>query len=268
MQIWAHALTVLVVGTNAPRAPLDQSVITSELSQYWRVSVVDLTTSTQDEIMKKISNSSVINNEVVVAEFQSSGRGRLDRIFVAPKSSALLFSFNFQPKRIQSDWGFLSLVTGMAVARSLNSFTTSAVPVTLKWPNDLLIGDKKLGGIIAEVNANSVIIGVGINIEMSAEELPVENATSLLISGASGVDRNKILAKILNELESALTSWDSGEIFVDRYREVSSTLGKQVRVHLPDGKVIESRAMDIDPSGGLILENGERITVGDVIHLR
>jgi BirA family biotin operon repressor/biotin-[acetyl-CoA-carboxylase] ligase len=156
----------------------------------------------------------------------------------------------------------------MAVARSLNSFTTSAVPVTLKWPNDLIIGDKKLGGIIAEVNADSVIIGVGINIEMSAEELPVENATSLLISGASCVDRNKILAKILNELESALTSWDSGEIFVDRYREASSTLGKQVRVHLPDGKVIESRAMDIDPSGGLILENGERITVGDVIHLR
>ena len=113
-----------------------------------------------------------------------------------------------------------------------------------------------------------MIIGVGINIEMNLEELPVESATSLLISGASSFDRNKILAKILNELESALTSWDSGEIFVDRYREASSTLGKQIRVQLPNGNVLESRAMDIDPSGGLILESGERITVGDVIHLR
>jgi BirA family biotin operon repressor/biotin-[acetyl-CoA-carboxylase] ligase len=256
------------VGTNAPRAPLDKSAITSELSQYWRVSVVDVTTSTQDEISKLISNSSVISNQVVVAEFQSNGRGRLDRSFDATKSSALLFSFNFTPKRSQNDWGFLTLITGMAVARSLNAFVTSAVPVTLKWPNDLLIGDKKLGGIIAEVNGSSVIIGVGINIEMNLEELPVESATSLLISGASSFDRNKILAKILNELESALTSWDSGEIFVDRYREVSSTLGKQVRVQLPNGDVLESRAMDIDPSGGLILESGERITVGDVIHLR
>ena len=268
MQIWAHALTVLVVGTNAPRAPLDQSAITSELSQYWRVSVVDLTTSTQDEISQKISNSSVINNEVVVAEFQSSGRGRLDRTFQAPKYSALLFSFNFQPKRSQSDWGFLPLITGMSAARALNTFVKGQTPVTLKWPNDLLIGDKKLGGIIAEVKGGSVIIGLGINVEMNEEELPVESATSLSISGSSNLDRNKILSKILNEIETSLTSWDSGEIFVDRYREVSSTLGKSVRVHRPDGTVVESRAMDIDPAGGLILESGERITVGDVIHLR
>ena len=272
MQIWAHALTVLVVGTNAPRAPLDQSAIASELSQYWRVSVVDLTTSTQDEIARKLSNSPVINsenfNDVVVAEFQSNGRGRLDRSFDAPKSSALLFSFGHQPKRSQSDWGFLPLLTGMCVARSLNSFVLGDLPVTLKWPNDLLIGDKKLGGMIAEVRGVSVIIGVGINIEMSPEELPVETATSLSIVGSSELNRNQILIKILKEIQLGLTSWDAGEIFVDRYREASSTLGKQVRVHRPNGEALDSRALDIDPSGALILENGERITVGDVIHLR
>jgi BirA family biotin operon repressor/biotin-[acetyl-CoA-carboxylase] ligase len=234
--------------------------------------VVDLTTSTQDEIAKKISNSPVINPEniieVVVAEFQSNGRGRLDRTFDAPTSSALLFSFAVRPKRNQSDWGFLPLLTGMCVARALNSFIEGQTPVTLKWPNDLLVDGKKLGGIIAEVRGEAVIIGVGINVEISVEELPVADATSLLIVGCSNLNRNQILTKILFEIEAGLTSWDGGEIFVDRYREVSSTLGNQVRAQLPGGKVLESRAMDIDPSGALILESGERITVGDVIHLR
>ena len=272
MQIWAHGLTVLVVGTIAPRAPLDQSAIADELSQYWRVSVVDLTTSTQDEVAAKISNSPVVNienfNEVVVADFQSKGRGRLDRTFDAPKSSALLFSFSHQPKRSQNDWGFLPLLTGMCVARALNSFILGQIPVTLKWPNDLLIGELKLGGIIAEVRGNSVIIGVGINIDMTSQELPVVSATSLAIVGSSDLNRNRILVKILNEIELGLNSWGAGEIFVDRYREASATLGKQVRVHCPNGEVIESRAMDIDPTGALILETGDRITVGDVIHLR
>lgn len=234
--------------------------------------MVDLTTSTQDEIAKKISNSPVINPEniieVVVAEFQSNGRGRLDRTFDAPTSSALLFSFAVRPKRNQSDWGFLPLLTGMCVARALNSFIEGQTPVTLKWPNDLLVDGKKLGGIIAEVRGEAVIIGVGINVEISVEELPVADATSLLIVGCSNLNRNQILTKILFEIEAGLTSWDGGEIFVDRYREVSSTLGNQVRAQLPGGKVLESRAMDIDPSGALILESGERITVGDVIHLR
>ena len=260
------------MGTNAPRAPLDQSAIARELSQYWRVSVVDVTTSTQDEIVKIFSNSPVINsenlNDVVVAEFQSHGRGRLNRTFDAPKSSALLFSFSHQPKRNQSDWGFIPLLTGMCVARALNSFVLGQASVTLKWPNDLLVEEKKLGGIIAEVRGDSVIIGVGINVEMAIEELPVEGATSLAIVGSTELNRNSLLVKILKEIQFGLTSWDAGEIFVDRYREASSTIGKQVRVHRPNGDVIESRAMDIDSSGGLILESGERITVGDVIHLR
>jgi BirA family biotin operon repressor/biotin-[acetyl-CoA-carboxylase] ligase len=103
---------------------------------------------------------------------------------------------------------------------------------------------------------------------MSIKELPTDEATSLSIIGSSNLNRNHILAKVLFEIEAGLTSWDAGEIFVDRYREVSSTLGIQVRVQLPGSKILESRAMDIDPSGALILESGERITVGDVIHLR
>lgn len=268
MQIWTHTRTVLVVGTNTPRAPLDQRLIESKLSQYWRVSVVELTTSTQDDLIQKVQTDKASNGDVIVAEFQSAGRGRLDRDFSAPHSTALLFSLYFEAKREKSDWGFLPLLTGMAVARALNSVVTSAEPVSLKWPNDLLIGEKKVGGIIAQVQGLGVVVGVGLNIEMTTSELPVLNATSLLIAGSSELNRNNLLVKVLDEIEHAYQSWNSGEIFVDRYRDMSSTLGKLVQVHLPQGKIIESRALDIDSSGALLLESGDRVTAGDVIHLR
>jgi len=268
MQIWTHTRTVLVVGTNTPRAPLDQRLIESKLSQYWRVSVVELTTSTQDDLIQKVQTDKANNGDVIVAEFQSAGRGRLERDFSAPYSTALLFSLYFEAKREKKDWGFLPLLTGMAVARALNSVVTSTEPVSLKWPNDLLIGDKKVGGIIAQAQGLGVVVGVGLNVEMTTSELPVLNATSLLIAGSSELNRNNLLVKVLDEIEHAYQSWNSGEIFVDRYRDMSSTLGKLVQVHLPQGKIIESRALDIDSSGALLLESGDRVTAGDVIHLR
>jgi BirA family biotin operon repressor/biotin-[acetyl-CoA-carboxylase] ligase len=256
------------VGTNTPRAPLNQSVISSELSQYWRVSVVELTTSTQEDLLRNLALGNAKNGDVVVAEFQSAGRGRLDRKFDAAHSSALLFSFYFQPKREKKDWGFLTLLAGMAVTRALNSAVQANYPVMLKWPNDLLIGDLKVGGIIASLQSEGVVIGVGVNVEMDQSQLPVPTATSLLLAGSSELDRNTLLVKILNEIEQVFTSWDNGEIYVDRYREMSATLGKVVQITLPNGQSIQSRALDVDASGALSLENGDRITVGDVIHLR
>ena len=80
------------MGTDTPRAPLDQSRITTALSRYWRVSVVDLTASTQDDLLKKITSGHVDSGEVICANYQSAGRGRLDRSFLAPEFTALLFS--------------------------------------------------------------------------------------------------------------------------------------------------------------------------------
>lgn len=230
--------------------------------------MVELTTSTQDDLLRNLALGDARNGDVIVAEFQSAGRGRLDRKFEAAHSSALLFSFYFQPKREKKDWGFLTLLTGMAVARALNSAVQANYPVMLKWPNDLLIGDLKVGGIIASLQSEGVVIGVGVNVEMDQSQLPAPTATSLLLAGSSELDRNYLLMKILNEIEHVFTSWDNGEIYVDRYREMSSTLGKVVQITLPNGQSIQSRALDVDASGALSLENGDRITVGDVIHLR
>ena len=248
-----------------PSANLDLAEIRSAISRYWRVSVVDVTTSTQSD-MRNLKSK--VNGECIVANYQSHGRGRNDRTFEAKESSALLFSFYIEPKREKKDWSFLTLLAGISTARALNSYLPGSKTVELKWPNDLIVDGKKLGGIIAEVDGEGVIVGIGINVDADAIDLPIEEATSLLLSQSSQLNRNLILAEILNEFERTFTSWNLGEIFVDRYREISSTIGKKVKVTPPSGEVIEARAMDIDSSGALLLEGGERVTVGDVVHLR
>ena len=111
---------------------------------YWRVSVVDEIDSTQSTL--RASNPSA--GDVLVAEFQSAGRGRLDRTFSAPKSSALLFSFYIEPTRTKTEWGFISLLAGLTVAEVLNNLTGSDSYLT-KWPNDILHSGKKVAGLLA-----------------------------------------------------------------------------------------------------------------------
>ena len=142
MQIWAHGSTVLGVGTSAPRAPLAKSQIASLISQYWRVNVLEQTGSTQNDLIQLISQGLAGNGEVIASEFQSAGRGRLDRNFIAPTSSALLFSLYIEPKRDRADWGFLSLLAAL----TLHSVIAPNLErdILLKWPNDILIEEKKL----------------------------------------------------------------------------------------------------------------------------
>jgi BirA family biotin operon repressor/biotin-[acetyl-CoA-carboxylase] ligase len=253
------------MGVDMPRAPLDQSQIAASLSQYWRVSVVDLTTSTQEDLAEKISTGDAHNGDVIVANFQSAGRGRLDRSFSAPASTALLFSFYFTPTQHRADWGFIPLLAGVSVAKTLNELNAG---VLIKWPNDLLIKQKKVGGIISTIHNEGVIVGIGINVSMTTEELPVSSATSLELEGVLTLDRNDLLAKILNGLESEFNQWDQGRLFVDQYKVLSATIGAEVRIELPGGQQILSKAISIDNQGQLHLEDGQIVSVGDVIHLR
>lgn len=248
-----------------PRAPLDQSQIAATLSHYWRVSVVDLTTSTQADLAEKISAGDAHSGDVIVANFQSAGRGRLDRTFSAPASTALLFSLHLTPQRSPTEWGFLPLLVGLSVAETLNSVNAG---ISIKWPNDLLINNKKVGGIISTIHGDGVIIGIGINVSMSAQELPMESATSLGLAGVSLLDRNLLLSKILNSLETDFIRWDLGQSFLDRYLDLSATIVRNVRIELPGGREIVAKAISIDEQGQLNLDDGQVISVGDVIHLR
>ena len=266
MQIWAHGSTVLVVGSQAPRAPLNKSIIDANISQYWRVSVVDLTASTQSDLAELVNASVAKSGEVIAAEFQSAGRGRLDRSFEAPPESALLFSFFLKPKRARSDWSFISFLAAMAMHEVISK--DIADKVSLKWPNDVLIGDRKVAGLLAQQIGDGVIVGIGINVAMGADELLVPTATSLALAGSSNLDRNLLLSAFLNQFADIFKEWDSGGDFLEEYRQVCSTLGRQVRVEVLGRDSIEAEAVAITAQGALILSDGTEVNVGDVVHLR
>jgi BirA family biotin operon repressor/biotin-[acetyl-CoA-carboxylase] ligase len=255
------------VSTVAPRPPLDSSAISEKISQYWRVSVVEVTGSTQDDLHQLVTDKKARSGEVIATEFQSAGRGRLDRKFDAPASSALMFSFYIEPSREKSDWSFLPLLTGLSAIFALIKLDPEFSP-TLKWPNDILIGDGKVGGIIAQASGDGVVIGVGINVGMTHEELPVVTATSLLLHDFQVLDRNLILATFLTMLEELLQRWQDGEDLRHLYKERSATMGHDIRIEHPDGSHKNGKAVDVTPAGELILEDGSRVTVGDIVHLR
>jgi len=224
VQIRAHEHKVLVVSTVTPRPPLDSSAISEKISQYWRVSVVEVTGSTQDDIAQRISDKKAKSGDVIATEYQSAGRGRLDRKFDAPASSALMFSLYIEPKREKADWSFLTLLTGLSAVFALTNLDPASSP-NLKWPNDIQIGEGKVGGIIAQASGDGVIIGVGINVGMTQAELPVAHATSLALNDFSTLNRNLILASFLNIFEELLERWQDGEDYVTFTANVLQQLG-------------------------------------------
>ena len=255
------------MSTDAPRAPLDPKRITEEISQYWRVSVVDITESTQVDLLQLVSSNQALSKCVIVSEFQSAGRGRLDRNFEAAPMTALTFSMYIEPKVDKTEWSFLTLLAALSVREAIASLD-STTRIDVKWPNDLLIGEKKCAGIIAQATDKGVVIGIGINVGMNESELPVPTATSLAIEGGLELDRNIILGAILNHFEVNLQIWELGKSFISEYKEASATIGANIEVSLPGGKVIKSRAIGVSDAGELLLESGEAVTVGDVVHLR
>jgi BirA family biotin operon repressor/biotin-[acetyl-CoA-carboxylase] ligase len=150
---------------------------------------------------------------------------------------------------------------------------TSRIRPLLKWPNDILINDRKVGGILTEridsENGPSVVVGIGLNFFATQEELPVSNATSLAIEGFAGSSREELLLSFLKNMSAYLERWQSGDLsLIQEYIDRSATIGRAVSIELPSGEKLESMALSVARSGALILENGSQITVGDVVHLR
>ena len=254
------------MGTSAPRAPLDTAVIASLTSGYWRVSVVDLTTSTQIDLAELAKSNSIKTGEVLATEFQTAGRGRLDRTFEAAPGSALLFSFFIKPNRARSDWGFISHLAAISMQEVISQDHPSQVQ--LKWPNDILIGDKKVAGLLAQATDDGVIIGIGVNVAMTSDELPVDTATSLAITGSKKLDRSLILGEFLNRFEVNFDKWDNGADFIDSYSAICATLGRQVQVEVSGRANRTGQALTINKIGALMLDDGFEVNVGDVVHLR
>jgi len=249
------------------RASLDQSEISEYLSKltsskYWRVRVESEVGSTQDELKTELVGS----GDGVVAEFQSAGRGRLDRKFESAPHVALLFSFYVEPQRSDAH-GWVPLLAGMSVATTLNELTESEI-FTNKWPNDVITESGKVCGVLCEKYGDGIIVGIGINVSTLPEELPVESASSIFIASGIEINRNRLLAHILENFYRLFMQWESGAPLKPRYRALCSTIGHEVSISLPNGTVVNDRAIDIGENGELFLESGSVVSVGDITHIR
>jgi BirA family biotin operon repressor/biotin-[acetyl-CoA-carboxylase] ligase len=148
---------------------------------------------------------------VAVAEEQTEGRGRLGRNWHAPPRSSVLVSVVLEPAVPSPRLPELSLVAGEAVAAAISAQT--GLEPTIKHPNDVLLGGRKTAGILAESSDGRVVLGIGVNANQSTDELPTETQmppTSLAIESGRAVDRPRLLAAILLELEGAYDGWVSG----------------------------------------------------------
>lgn len=213
---------------------------------------------------------------VVATDDQRAGRGRLGRVWQAPAGRTLAASTLVDASSLPAEAaGWLPLLAGAALARALEPIVDARVEV--KWPNDVLLDGRKTAGILAErLPDGRVVVGTGINLLLSEEELPVPTATSLLLAGARTTGADDVLAAFLTEFSALLAPLLSlgdaeaaGAAAVVRAH--CGTLGRRARLELPDGRVEEGVAVDLAADGGLVLEqDGSRrsFSAGDVTHLR
>jgi BirA family transcriptional regulator, biotin operon repressor / biotin---[acetyl-CoA-carboxylase] ligase len=238
----------------------------------WRVEVVDEVASTNAAVADRF-RAGEHEGLVIAAEHQTAGRGRLGREWVTPARSSLTVSFLLVPQQVSAErWPWLPLVTGVAAAAAVRRVT--GVQVSLKWPNDVLADDHKLGGILLERverdGSAAAVVGVGINCDQSVEELPVPEATSLAIVTGGAVDRSALLAALVEELETRYDGWVAGSDLRPDYLELCTTIGQQVKVAVPGGEVV-GEAVDVDESGRLVVRTAdgeEHLGAGDVVHVR
>jgi len=223
----------------------------------WLIQVVQEIGSTQEAVRQLVGQGAPAGS-VVIAEHQQAGRGRRDRSWVSPPRAGVTMSILLRPERISPWSGF---AVALAAAEAINEI--AANPVRLKWPNDLLLNDSKVGGVIAEVEGSAVIVGLGLNVTTTREELPVDTATSLALEGVE-IDREILIRSILRTLGAVLRR-DDEELRAD-YLALLDTIGKRVRVEGVSAQ-FEGVAERVDQDGQLVVD-GRSFAVGDVVHLR
>ncbi|HEY9304095.1 MAG TPA: biotin--[acetyl-CoA-carboxylase] ligase [Mycobacterium sp.] len=262
------------------RPPLDEAALRDGLvgaGRPWRqLDVVAETGSTNADLIARAEGGADIDGSVLLAEYQNAGRGRHGRAWSAPPRAQIALSVGVDGASVpRSSWGWLPLATGVAVADALTA--VCGVAPGLKWPNDVLVDDGKLAGILAEVAAPTpvIVLGLGLNVTLTAEEAPDPAATSLLMLGSSATDRNALARKILSELALRIDAWRSAggadAALVADYQHYSLTLGTRVRATLPGDREVVGTAHAIDETGRLCVDTGGEtvaISAGDITHLR
>jgi len=267
------------------RPPLDAAAVQAAVARRggrWRaIEVTGVTGSTNADLLARAADGGP-EGAVLVAEQQSAGRGRMGRAWVSPPGAALTFSLLLRPETVpRARRGWLPLLAGVAVVSAVRA--VAAVDARLKWPNDVLAGAAKLGGILAEAAGDAVVLGIGVNVSTEPQELPPPGpgalaATSLRAAGSASLDREPMLTEILVGVERRYRAWCRAVGDPERtglhgeYARLCDTIGRRVRVELPGGQLLSGGAVGVDSDGRLVvrMSAGSEVAVaaGDVVHLR
>ena len=269
------------------RAEALRRALLTEETPWRELEVVAETGSTNADLAARARDGAAAGL-VLLAEHQTAGRGRLGRAWEEPPQTSVIASVLLRPSAPPARWGWLPLLAGLAVVDVLTR--QCGLPARLKWPNDVLVpehGDwrsdepRKVCGILAEVVATgagpAVVLGAGINVGQSAEELPVPGATSLRLAGSAVTERDIVVRAYLRALGRRYGDWEAagGDPRVGgtgpAYREACATIGEPVRVELPTG-VLTGLAEGVDDDGRLLVRDDAGTThplaAGDVVHAR
>lgn len=211
---------------------------------------------------------------VRISDEQTSGRGRLARTWVSPAGASLSMSVLLWPDHGGEAWGWLSLLAGMAITDALEELAPPEATVELKWPNDVLIDGKKVCGILSEriehPDGARAVVGMGINIALTQEELPVPNATSLLLAGFE-VRSVDVAAGVLRHFERLYRKWRRDADLRVPYQRRCASIGTELRIVVSETETVTGRGVGVDQFGRLLVETAGGVrafAVGDVIHAR
>ncbi len=260
------------------RPPLDAVALGSALVGGFitSVDVLAQTSSTNADLVAA-AQAGAPEGTLLVAEFQRAGRGRFSRTWTSPPRAGLTFSVLVRPMQVPvSQWGWLPLLTGVALSEAMRGFVP--VEVSLKWPNDLLLGPSglKVAGILAEAGAGWVVVGMGVNVDHRAAELPSAQAGSLRMFASQAVDRGALLAAVVTAFGFRYGGWVEAGGDPERsglrtaYERACGTLGREVEIRHPDRTDV-GRAVAVDASGALVVETAAgtvTVSAGDVVHIR
>ena len=250
-------------------------MVSRVVASVFHVNRLGTTDSTNDWLLAAARRGAV-DRSVAVADFQRRGRGRLDRRWEAPPGTSLLCSVLLRVPLVPEDRHLAAVAVALAAVEACRA--TAGVDVRLKWPNDLVVNDHKLGGILAETDgredrdgATAIVVGRGLTLRSDGP--PGAGGISLSRAAGHDVGRDATLDALLDALaarDDQLRDPDARRALADAYRDRLVTLGRRVRVALHDG-AIEGTATDVTDGGELIVEtsSGPRtVTSGDVVHLR
>lgn len=247
------------------RAGLDTQVLAQELkkrSSLWQEYVLLDEIDSTNEFIKRMEKKEGL---FVLANFQTKGKGRQDRTWVAPKNSSIFVSICLKPNK-NGNISWIPLLTSLALFRSLRTLTNENIKI--KWPNDLVLirnnEQLKFSGILVEMTEDFAIVGVGINYNQKIEELPIKNATSLSTFLSGEIFREEIIASFISEFaalwneENLSATWPT-QASIREYKTNCVTIGQEINAQLVNKENIFGLAQDVLETGELQIKTDSNI---------